>query len=69
MSRAEHDTFVNWVKTTLNNSTARFTTNIWLGSSYLNKVCQFVSPGTKLTYAYISVDKVAVSMTLRVFDV
>ena len=46
---AEHDTFVNWVKTTLNNGTVRFTTNVWLGSSYVNKVCQFMGPGTKLT--------------------
>ena len=69
MSLAEHDTFVAWVKTTLNNGTARFTTNVWLGSSYVNKVCQFIQPGTKLTYAYLSVDRVAVTMTFRVFDV
>jgi hypothetical protein len=60
---------VNWVKTTLNNGTARFATNVWLGSSFVSKVCQFIQPGTKLTYAYISVDNVAVTMTLRVFDV
>ena len=69
MSMAEHDTFVDWVKTTLNNGTARFTTNVWLGSSYVNKVCQFIQPGTKLTYAYLSVDRVAATMTLRVYDV
>jgi hypothetical protein len=69
MTPAEHDIFVDWVKTTLNNGTARFTTNVWLGSSYVNKVCQFMNPGTKLTYTYISVDKVAATMTLRVFDV
>jgi hypothetical protein len=56
------------VKTTLKNGAARFTTKVWLGSSYVDKVCQFVNPGTKLTCAY-SVDKVAVTMTLRVFDV
>jgi hypothetical protein len=69
MSLAEHDTFVNWVKTTLNNGTARFTTNVWLGSSYVNKVCQFIQPGTKLTYARVGVDKVAATMTLQVYDV
>jgi hypothetical protein len=69
MSMAEHDTFVDWVKTTLNNGTARFTTNVWLGSSYVNKVCQFVQPGTKLSYAHLSVDRVAATMTLRVYDV
>jgi hypothetical protein len=56
-------------KTTLNNGTARFTTNVWLGSSYVNKVCQFIQPGTKLTYAYLSVDRIAATMTLRVYDV
>ena len=65
MSMVEH----NWVKTTLNNGTARFTTNVWLGSSYVNKVCQFMNPGTKLTYACISVDKVGATMILRVYDV
>jgi hypothetical protein len=35
----------------------------------VNKVCQFIQPGTKLTHAYLSVDKVAVTMTLPVFDV
>ena len=69
MSLAEHDTFVNWVKTTLNNGTTRFTTNVWLGSSYVNKVCQFIRPDTRLTYAYLSVARVAATMTMRVYDV
>jgi hypothetical protein len=69
MSRTEHDIFVNWVKTTLNHGTARFTTNVWLGSSYVSKVCQFIQPGTKLTYARVGVDKVAATMTLQVYDV
>ena len=43
--------------------------NVWLGTSLVNKVCQFIQPGSKLTYAYISVDKVTVTMTLRVYDV
>jgi hypothetical protein len=50
VSLADH----GWVKTTLNNGTARFTTNVWPGSSYMNKVCQFINPGTKLTYAHLS---------------
>jgi len=69
MSMAEHDTFVAWVKSTLNNGTARFTTNVWLGSSYVSKVCQFLKPGTTLTYAYLSPNEVAVTMTLRVYGV
>ena len=69
MSMAEHDTFVDWVKTTLNRGTARFTANVWLGSSYVNKVCQFIKPGSTLTYGYVSANEVAATMTLRVFDV
>jgi hypothetical protein len=34
MSPADYDpTFVNWVKTTLNNGTARFTMDVWLGTA------------------------------------
>jgi hypothetical protein len=69
MSAAEHDTFVAWVKGTLGNGSARFTTNVWLGTAYVNKVCQFMKPGSSLKYAWLSTDKVAVSMTLRVYDV
>jgi hypothetical protein len=69
MSMAEHDTFVNWVKTTLSNGTARFTMNVWLGSSFVNKVCQFLKPGSGLTYDYVSTDIVAVNMTLRVYGI
>ncbi|WP_316184729.1 MULTISPECIES: hypothetical protein [unclassified Bradyrhizobium] len=69
MTMAEHDTFVAWVKTTLNNGTARFTMNVWLGSSFVNKVCQFVKPGTQLIYTYLTTDVVAVTMTLRVYNV
>ena len=34
------DTFAAWLKTTLNNGTARFTMNVWLGTALVNKVCQ-----------------------------
>jgi hypothetical protein len=57
------------VKTTLNNGTARFTTNVWRGSSFVKKVCQFIKPGTGLRYAYAGPDAVDVTMTLRVYDV
>jgi hypothetical protein len=70
MSLADYDTFVDWVKTTLNNGTARFTTDVWLGTALANKVCQFIQPGTKLTYDPAGlVDAVDVTMTLRVYDV
>jgi len=66
---SEHDAFVAWVKTTLNDGTARFTMNVWLGNGYVSRTCQFVKPGTNLKYAWLSVDRVAVTMTLRVYDV
>ena len=69
MSFAEHDTFVSWVKTTLGNGTGRFTMNVWLGSAYVSKVCQFIKPGTNLKYSWIGPDKVGATMTLRVYDV
>ena len=66
---ADHDTVVAWIKGTLNNGTARFTMNVWMGSSYVSKTVQFIKPGTTLTYAYVSADVVDLTMTLRVYDV
>jgi len=44
--------------------------NVWLGSAFVNKVFQFVQPGTKPTYDYIpGGEEVAVTMTLRVYGV
>jgi hypothetical protein len=68
MTTAEYATFVTWVKTTLNNGTSRFTTNVWLGTAYVSKVCQFQKGGVP-TMTPISSLKVAVTMTLRVYDV
>ena len=69
MPLAEYETFVDWVKTTLNNGTARFTLDVWLGTGFTNKVCQFVKPGSSLTAQFLPTDVVAVSMTLRIYDV
>jgi hypothetical protein len=69
MSPADYDAFVAWVKTTLNNGTARFTMDVWLGASLANKVCQFIKPGTGLTYQWVGPDAIDVAMTLRVYDV
>jgi hypothetical protein len=41
-----------------------FTANVWLGTAYINKVCQFVKPGSGLKYAWLSTDKVALTMSL-----
>jgi hypothetical protein len=69
MSPGDYDAFAAWVKTTLNNGTARFTMDVWLGTALANKVCQFIQPGTKLTYAWAGPDAIDVGMVLRVFDV
>jgi hypothetical protein len=40
------------------------------GAAYAGSIVaqrQFIQPGTKLTYAYVSVYNVAVTMTLRVY--
>lgn len=68
LTMADHDTFVAWVKGTLGNGTGRFTMNVWLGSSYVSKTVQLIKPGTTLTYAYLSPNMVAITMTLRVYD-
>jgi hypothetical protein len=67
MSAADYDTFAAWVKTTLNNGTARFTMDVWLGTSLVNKVCQFMKPGTGITYSFAGPDVIDVGMTLRVY--
>jgi hypothetical protein len=69
MPLTEYETLVDWVKTTLNNGTARFTMNVWLGTGFANKVCRFVKPGSSLTALFIPTDAVNVSMMLRIYDV
>jgi hypothetical protein len=53
MPLAEYETFAAWVETTLNNGTARFTLDVWLGTGFANKVCQFVKPGTQITAQFL----------------
>jgi hypothetical protein len=43
--------------------------DVWLGTAMVNKVCQFIQPGSKLNTAWPGPDAVDVTMTLRVFDV
>jgi hypothetical protein len=67
MPRPQFETFTAWVKTTLNNGTARFTANVWLNTGFQSRVCQFVNgaPADKPVGSRL----VAVSMTLRVYDI
>jgi hypothetical protein len=50
-------------------SSARLTMDVWLGTGFTNKVCQFVKPGTSLTVQFVPTDVVAVLMALRIYDV
>jgi hypothetical protein len=69
MTAAEKATFVAWVKNTLNNGTARFTTNVWLDNAYSVKTCQFVKGAGGIKYDFVAVGVDAVTMTLRVYGV
>lgn len=67
MTPADAETFKAWVKTTLNNGTARFTALVWTGAAYVSKTCQFAKDG-KPTYAAFSSTRVTVAMKLVVYD-
>lgn len=66
MPTAQFSTFVAWIKSALGNGTSRFTANVWLGAGFENKVCQFVNGGP--TYKPVGTRSVAVTMSLRVYD-
>jgi hypothetical protein len=42
---------------------------VWLGTALANKVCQFIQPGTKLTYTWVGPEAMDLGMFLRVYDV
>jgi len=67
MTRAEYETLVAWGKGTIGNWTGRFSTLVWLGSSYQTKVCQFQDGAPKPLE--FSPTHVAAQMTLRVYGV
>ncbi len=66
MTYAEYEVFADWVKTTLNNGTARFVANVWIGTGFVSKTCQFANGAP--TPAPYALEQVAVTMTLRVYD-
>ena len=66
MPRADFNTFTEWVKTTLNNGTGRFSVDVWLGNGFETKVCQFDGGPT---YQPRGTQRVAVTMNLRVYGV
>jgi hypothetical protein len=68
MTLAQFSTFTAWWKVTLNNATARFTANVFLGDACYSKVCQFTRDGIPQDQ-FVDSDTVDVSMTLRVYDI
>lgn len=67
MTRGEYETLAGWGKSTIGWWTGRFTMNVWLGSSYQSKVCQFHEGAPKPLE--FSPTHVAAQMTLRVYGV
>ncbi|MEH2508697.1 hypothetical protein V1291_000051 [Nitrobacteraceae bacterium AZCC 1564] len=67
MTNAQYNTFTAWGKGDVSNWTARFTADVWLGSSFGNKVCQF-HEGRAPKPGYVDDDIIDVAMTLRVYD-
>jgi hypothetical protein len=68
MYAAQFEIFTPWWKGTLSNGTARFTAQVWLGTDYETKVCQFTKDG-KPTDSFYVPGAVKVAMKLRVYDV
>jgi hypothetical protein len=67
LTPAQHDDFFAWLRGDLNNGTSRFTAQVWLGTSYASKTCQFVTPHPRPSI--IRSLKIAVAMRLRVYGI
>lgn len=67
MTTSEFDVFVVWGKGTIGNWTGRFTAQVWLGSAYASKTCQFSNGAPKPVE--FAPEQVAVQMALRVYGV
>ena len=68
MSLAELATFETWFASTIGGGSGRFTMNVWTGSEYENKVCQF-DLSQPLGYDYLTTEVANVSMQLRVYGI
>lgn len=66
MTKAQYDSLVGWGKAVIGNWSGRFNVNVWLGSSCATKVCQFESIPKPSAF---SAHRIAVAMSLRVYDV
>lgn len=60
--------FTDWWKNTLSLGTGRFTAQVWLGTDYESKVCQF-TPDGRPTDSFFVPGAVKVAMKLRVYDI
>lgn len=67
LTPSQHDDFFAWLRDDLNNGTSRFTANVWLGTSYVEKTCQFVRPHPRAASERSL--KIAVSMRIRVYGI
>lgn len=65
LTPAQHDDFFEWLRGDLNNGVSRFTAQVWLGSAYASKTCQFVSPHPRPSTGRSL--KIAVAMRIRVY--
>lgn len=68
MTIAQFETFTTWWRTTLNNGTARFTADVFVGTGCVTKTCQFTNDGRPKDQ-YIGSDTIIVSMQLRVYNI
>jgi hypothetical protein len=67
MTKGEYDSLVTWGNDTIGKWTGRFSMQIWLGSSYVSKVCQFSDGAPKPVE--MSPTHVSVQMQLRVYGI
>jgi hypothetical protein len=63
MTPAQADTLFAFIRDDLVNGTGRFTMNVWLGTTYQERLVQFVGPRPSKRPAGL---RIAVPMTLRV---
>jgi len=68
MSLAELETFKTWFASTIGGGAGRFSMNVWTGSEYENKVCQF-DLSQPISYDYLTTEVVNVTMQLRVYGI
>lgn len=67
MTDAELTAFKSWFDTTISGGSSRFRLDVWNGTAYANKVCQF-NLATPLQYDVQAEGVTDVTMELRVYE-